>query len=258
MKSLFFSIIILSIIFICPVLSGPAEGPEKRVILKPVKQAFLSPASSGHVKKIYPKPGDSVNEGDLVMALDSSFEALEKERLEQVIRKKEYDYKSLSRLLKDDMTSREETMQSKLELDLARIELKKAEYRLEMKNIYAPFNGIIVKLEVHRGEWINQGQKVARIVDSSILKGTALVTRQDMNKIRLNQDLGIFSGYHQSLNQAVGKVVFIDPAYDEVTGLKMISLEIKNRDLLLEPGMEAYLNLENPCETDRALKEKTD
>jgi RND family efflux transporter MFP subunit len=246
------------VFFICPVLSrsGAGAGLEKRVILKPEKQAVLSPASSGHVKKIYVKPGDSVNEGDLVMALDSSFEALEKDRLEQVIRKKEYDYKSLSGLLKDDMTSREETMQSKLELDLARIELKKAELRLEMKNIYAPFKGMIVKLEVHRGEWINQGQKVARIVDSSMLKGTALVTRQDMQKIRLNQELGIFSGYHQSSNKVFGKVVFIDPAYDAVTGLKMISLEIKNKNLLLEPGMEAYLNLENPCETDRALKEK--
>jgi macrolide-specific efflux system membrane fusion protein len=144
-----------------------------------------------------------------------------------------------------------EVEQARQNQDVARLkeavrqrELEIAADRVQRHRIVAPLSGMVVKLYRHRGEWVEPGDKVLRIVrldrlraegfvDASGLRGT-LAGRQATVTVDLPG---------QPKTRFPGTVTFVNPEIDPVNGQFRIWVEIENPGLKLQPGMRAEMTV---------------
>ena len=153
----------------------------------------------------------------------------------------------------------------KLTLDKSRLEAEQAEHEhqiatMEMnskenewaatkvqiarRKIVAPFDGVIVQVYVRLGEWVEPGQKALRIVGVDHLKAEGFLPSQDARPglagapARLTVDLPGQPGATFD-----GKVVFISPEIDPITGQVRIWAEIDNHDGRLRPGQAVKMTV---------------
>jgi macrolide-specific efflux system membrane fusion protein len=132
-------------------------------------------------------------------------------------------------------------------------QLKANEYALatravERREIRSPISGKIVEVSKQRGEWVEPGNQVFRIVEIDRLRVKGY--------ININQLLGISEGRPVTLFIDVpgrtrmefpGKLVFISPEVNEVNGEQVeIWAEVENKNLTLRPGMHGTLVIQNP------------
>lgn len=144
---------------------------------------------------------------------------------------------------------REEVLRATEKLTDAIISLKKAELDLKRTVITSPFPGVIADLNVSRGEIVNNGQEILKIInlDSLYLKGFALeseiVNLRKGIQTRIKFDAfpdRYFYGTIQSISPEV------DPEKKTIT----IYVEVDNSDHLIYPGMHAELDIEHKVHED--------
>ncbi|WP_350210248.1 HlyD family efflux transporter periplasmic adaptor subunit [Botrimarina sp.] len=137
------------------------------------------------------------------------------------------------------------------ELRLGRLaaELRLAEHRAERLQIAAPTGGVVVERYKHAGEWVDRGERVARIVrvDRLWAEGyvevaaalSGLVGRPVTVEVRLPDGQGI---------SASGEVVFVSPEVEPANSQSRVVAQIDNTELLLRPGLRAVLTIHPPGE----------
>lgn len=151
-----------------------------------------------------------------------------------------------------------EIEQAEMELNEQQLnhQLKTNEYALatravERRLIRSPLAGKVVEVSKHEGEWVEPGNQVFRIVRIDRLRVKGYVN--------INQLVGVLEGRPATLFLDVpggprlefpGKLVFISPEVNEVNGEQVeVWAEVENKKMLLRPGMNGTLVIQNPTET---------
>jgi macrolide-specific efflux system membrane fusion protein len=110
------------------------------------------------------------------------------------------------------------------------------------RRIVAPFNGVVVQVLVRHGEWVEPGQQALRIVNVERLKAEGFIPAQRANAnlagqtVRLTLELG-----EKAAATFAGKIVFVSPEVDPITGQVRVWAEIDNKDGRLRPGQPARM-----------------
>ncbi len=171
-----------------------------------------------------------------------------------------------SRKLFEDSITDEELERRVLAVDKARLEIEQARHEhelaqlqkkfseneseiatrnIELRQIAAPIAGMIVKMNRRRGEWVEPGQTVVRILRIDRLRAEGF-----LNESQLTADL---TGRPVRLvaKLPVGKTLelpgvlrFVSPEINPVDGRIRVWAEIENKDLKLRPGMRASMTIE--------------
>jgi macrolide-specific efflux system membrane fusion protein len=124
-----------------------------------------------------------------------------------------------------------------LEMKSAQNELDAAKVQRVRRRIVAPFDGTIVQVFVRLGEWVEPGQKALRIVNIDRLKAEGFLPAADADAklvgapVRLSLDLA-----GEQAAAFTGKVSFVSPEVDPITGQVRVWAEIDNRAGRLRPG----------------------
>ena len=135
----------------------------------------------------------------------------------------------------------QEQLVATLEMRQQEVELNAARTQIARRRVVAPFDGVIVQIYARKGEWAEPGQKALRIVNVDRLKAEGFIRAEDAkeNVVGRSIRLVIEPGGEQST--FVGKIVFVSPEVDPITGQVRIWAEIDNRDGRLRPGQQARM-----------------
>jgi macrolide-specific efflux system membrane fusion protein len=131
--------------------------------------------------------------------------------------------------------------------ELKENELQVATGRLARRKLLAPIAGVVVQIKRHRGEWVEPGDAVVRLVRMDRLRAEGFLPSRAAfdgltgRPVTLSVDL---PGKPQT--RFPGKLVFVSPEINPVNGQVRVWAEIENRDLLLKPGLQAALSIEAP------------
>jgi RND family efflux transporter MFP subunit len=149
-----------------------------------------------------------------------------------------------------------EVEQAELELEKAKLterlkdnDVQIGERSIERRKVVSPLDGMVVQIHRHRGEFMEAGHTVLRIVRINRLRAEGLLNARDLRgdpvgrRVTLNV---MVPGSGET--QFSGKVVFVSPEINPVNGLTKIWAEIENPDLLLRPGLNGSMTVE-PAET---------
>ena len=123
-------------------------------------------------------------------------------------------------------------------------ELQAAEEKVKRRRIDAPLGGVVVQINRRRGEWVEPGEMVLRILRLDRLRAEGFLesryVRDDFRdwQVTLTVDLPGEPGA-----ELPGKVVFISPEIDPVNSQVSVWVEVENESLRLRPGMRAKLTI---------------
>jgi RND family efflux transporter MFP subunit len=121
--------------------------------------------------------------------------------------------------------------------------LNAARAQISRRRIVAPFDGVIVQIYARKGEWAEPGQKALRIVNVDRLKAEGFIRAEDANERVVGRPINLVVNPGGTQNTFSGKIVFVSPEVDPITGQVRIWAEIDNRDGRLRPGQQARMSV---------------
>jgi macrolide-specific efflux system membrane fusion protein len=134
---------------------------------------------------------------------------------------------------------------ARLTADLKRNALDTAKYNLSRCEIRSPLIGVVVQIKRRRGEWVQPGDVVMRIVRTDRLRVEAFLNSHDVGgdlmgrPVILSVDLP-----GQTHSQFRGSIVYVSPEVNPVNGQFRVWAQIDNRDGRLRPGLQGSMTIE--------------
>lgn len=235
------------------VLSIPATG-----VIEPLYSVEIKSKASGKIEKILVEEGDTVEMGDVIIKIDPRIEEIAVRRAEAdlmaamasvkkgeiLLKKARLAESRMGKLYNKGLISDEEHEGSRYDaalrdadLSLAQAEgirakatLSEAKERLTETRVSSPLSGMILSLDVQRGQIISsgtssfsQGTPLAVIGDLSQLRIRAEVDETDARKVAVDQDTLITFDAFPDLSYQ-GRIIRIAPLAKMKNDLAVVDL----------------------------------
>ena len=130
----------------------------------------------------------------------------------------------------------------------SKVKLRAAEEEIERRNIEAPFDGVIVDIQKHKGEWVNPGDPLLRLVQMDRLSIDGFLNvKQERGRIRNGMEVtaSIDTGKEAPF-KTKGKITFISPLV-QAGGNFRVRIEVgnsqKDGQWVLRPGLPATFSI---------------
>jgi len=219
-------------------------------------EATLKAELAGTIETVLVRPGDRVRRGQPLVQLDPrSFDLAVREAEAAV---KEAELRFLEEIVPESLASgkgpspaRRQNAYTKAGVQSAEVRLEKARLDRERATITAPFDGVVDRVAVAKGERVSGGQEVTKVVSLSDLRIEASVLEHDLPLIKVGGQ-AIVSTAADRTRQAIGHVVAVLPLVDSTTRSGRAYVRVPG-NTALRPGMYADIRLEANRLTTRRL-----
>ena len=224
----------------------------------------ISPRFLGLVRWIGVKKGDAVTNGQVVVRLDDEEQrarVLEAEGRLAIARaalaKAELDYARISKLIRQDIETRQNEDDARLRVESAQASLKEAEAQLELVRTYlswtvirSPVNGVVLEKLSEAGELVTpqsfggaRGPSTAllAVADPKDLQVEIELNESDVAKVFLGQACRVSPEAYPDKNYA-GHVAEMAPEANRQKGTLQIKVQIQNPDRFLTPELSAKVD----------------
>ncbi len=200
---------------------------------------MLAAETSGAVWKINFQEGDHVKKGDVLLEIDPetvrSYLRRDKQNV-AVLTKKLKRYRQLE---SDGLISQQELDNLENSVTAAQSALQATRLRLAKSFPKAPVSGIVDHLYIDRGEYVDPGKPLLRLVQVERLKVIADVPEKDVLFLQPGQKVEILSAAmtRQGAPPVIGTIESIAYSADKMTRTYRTKIALDNRTGKLRPGM---------------------
>jgi macrolide-specific efflux system membrane fusion protein len=192
------------------------------------------------IKVRFAKKSSEVARAELQRALDSV------ERFAKSVSRTELDRLRLvaDRTELEIEQAQQELKQAELSLALKQNDLERMQLLVERRQIAAPFTGMVVQWKRRKGEWVEPGTPVVRLIRLNRLRaeGFAPATVLPLAAVGRATTLTLQTAGLPS-QTFTGQLVFVSPEIDPVNGQVRFWAEIDNPQLKLLPGQSGSLTI---------------
>jgi len=222
--------------------NAASAGNAVRFLLRPIREADISPAMTGTVIKIHYNVGQRFKKGAVLISMRCG--SMDAQLAAQRARVKQYslDFQADQQMLEGNAVSRFTVDKSQSSLDEQEALYKEAQINQRNCKVVAPFSGGVISKEVQAYEAVTQSDIVMSIVDDSGLVMSLNVPSSFVNKVKPDDKFTV--DVDETGKTYAAKVVGVSPAIDPVS--KTIELRAAVVEGLEElvPGMSGRANLD--------------
>ena len=212
----------------------------------------VSSEVSGSVAQVNFNEGQRVRKGDVLVRLDAdllektlastralhgqTLAELEKANLDLERIEKLYREESIAEQVYDENRFRVKSLEKKgesLKADVERLELE-----LSKKTVRAPFDGVVLKKNVDRGEWLSPGAAVGTLARDDTMDVFVEIPGDVVPFVSKGGSVQI----RAAGKEIQGRITAIVPRGDIATRTFPVKIEVRNRHSLIE-GMEAVVKI---------------
>lgn len=210
-----------------------------------VQSIAIHPATSGEVVTVNFQPGQPVNKGDVLVALDQRDEKLAVDlagvRLHDATRL----YERYERTGDSGAITPTTLDTARTAVEAARIELDRAKIALDYRTIEAPFDGYVGITDVDPGDRINPDTMITTLDDRSALLVSFDIPEVLVGDLEVGDEVEIATWQDRG-PQAYGVIVDIGSRIDPATRTFVARAWVENETDRLRPGMSfrVAVNLE--------------
>jgi len=180
--------------------------------------------------------GDRINEGDVAARLEDTQRKLQVSELEAQLASEKarlvflnQEVERLRRLAKENNAAKNRLDQAEADRHVALSEqsaalarLNLARDRVERSELKAPFSGIVTERLKQKGEWVDNGDAVLRLMDSSSLEVQARVPISSLAYLSTGQTIRVLTGE----TMITGRIRTIVPVGDERSRLLDLRVDL--------------------------------
>ncbi len=249
----------------------PGGPPPAKVLVSTLRQGEIAPESEftgtiyfkevsnlaaetdGKVKSLYIEDGMRVKKGAVLIAINSAMLSKEIEAKKaswaEVIsdlQKAKSDLRRATGLYKKKLLAGKDYDQYKFTVEglksrsrSLKAEIERLAIELSYKSVRAPFDGIVMRKKVERGDWVSAGTVVATVGNDSEMYLVVNVPQKAVPFIKRERQVEVNSGG----KQYTARVHAIVPQGDIRTRTFPVKIRIKNRQKGLYEGMEGTVRL---------------
>ena len=122
-------------------------------------------------------------------------------------------------------------------------ELAIAEARLDRRRVRAPFDGVMMRVDVNPGEWVEPGTTVGRLIDVSRLRAEGFIKAHQVDPDFVGRTVRIEVRGAGETQVVEGRVTFVSREVDPQNQEVKFHAEVNNDQQRLLPGMHGYLSI---------------
>ncbi len=180
----------------------------------------------GTVRQVMFTPGQVVDEGELLIALDVSVEEAELKALQAQAALAETTLARMQRLTQSRAASQEELDRARAERDVARAQIARIRAIIAKKTIRAPFRARVGLADVHPGQYLNEGTQLTTLqgIDDAVHVDFA-VPQWVAVGLSEGDSVDVFATSDSS--PTIAKIVAIDARIDPTTRNAMVRVRIE-------------------------------
>jgi len=218
----------------------------------------VSAEVEGAVARFDLREGDRVEKGQVLSQLRRTDLAIALKEAKANLREKEalfsraeHDYRRFKGLFEEGAISASELDRAEASADAAKALKESSEEayqqivdQLRRTSVVAPFSGYIVKKHVELGQWVDEGGKVADLVDIDTVYVLIPVNERDIGKIRKGDVAAVTVDTYPG-RTFKGRIAYIIPQADVSSRNFPVKIRVDNaREHLLKGGMFARVKIQ--------------
>lgn len=224
--------------------------------IEPNQGVTITTEVAGVIKTLDFESGAAVKAGQQLLALDSNVEAANLKSTQARLPAAKAKYERYHGLFKKGSISKEAYDDAEASYFSLAADIESLKATIERRTIKAPFDGIVGLRNVFLGEYIQPGDDVVRLEDTSLMKLRFTVPQTDISEIHLGQDVEIFVDAYPK-TPFNGEISAIEPAVNYQSGLVQIQADIPNNEGQLRSGMFARAHIILPTLEDQIILPQT-
>ena len=215
----------------------------------------------GYLTDIFVDEGQLLSKGQpMFQVMPLVFQA-ELNKAEAEVRFADIEYQNTRQLSDQNIVSINELALAKAKLDKAKAELSLAKVHLDLTKIVAPFDGIMDRLEVRLGSFVDEGDLLTKLSDNSKMWAYFNVPEAEYLEYKSNMSQGDYFHVHLRLAnnkifQHEGVVETIVGDFNNETGNIAFRATFPNPDGLLRYGQTGTIRVDIPYENALLIPQK--
>ena len=205
-----------------------------------VREVDVKSEIAARVTAVLVEEGARVKRNQVIARLDMRDRASRLEEVKALVRQREMEYEAAKALARKGY--RAETKHAEAVTLMRSAEAQKARLEVEIGHTFlrAPFDGVLEKRYAELGDFLKDGNPVARVVDTDPLLVVAQVSEREIGYLKLGDPARVELVSGETLT---GKLDFLGTSADEATRTFRIEVELPNADLALRAGVTAELEI---------------
>ena len=191
---------------------------------------------SGRIEEVLCRKGAACRAGELLIALNTDLLKAEYDSAAARARHAAVKHKRMSNLHKQGSVPDSELDQAEADLAATRAAAEAAKARLDRAKIVAPISGVLDQIPVEKGEYVQPGMTVARIVEVKVVKVVVQIPERDVQYMRAGSAADVLTSVRGRKVSLAGTVTYISELADPQTRSTRLEITVDNRDRLLHSG----------------------
>jgi membrane fusion protein (multidrug efflux system) len=201
-----------------------------------VQGVTVSADLPGIVSRIAFESGSSVQEGDVLVQLDTRQEQAQLAAVEATRDLAKLNFERFHSLVDEGAITRAEYDRAAAEQKETAAKVEEIRAMIERKTIRAPFSGILGLRQVNLGQYLSPGDAVVSLQSLDPIYVNFGIPQQDVAKIAIGGDVRVTTEDIGGM-QFAGRVTAINSVVDEATRNIQVQATLSNPDTRLRPGM---------------------
>mgnify|MGYP002477424482 CR=1 FL=1 len=220
--------------------------------IEPNQGVTLTTESNGVIDKIAFDSGETVKTGQKLILLDTEVEIANLNSSKARLPAAEAKYKRYKGLFKKGSVSKESYDTAEAEYFSLKSDIKSLEAEIDRREISAPFDGVVGIRNVFLGQYLQPGDDIVRLEDTSVMRLRFTVSQTDISRIYIDQEVNIKVDSYPA-DTFKGSISAIEPAVDSQSGLIQVQADIPNNGGKLRSGMFARADIILPTIKDQIV-----
>ena len=196
----------------------------------------------GEVREILFEEGDEVAEGEVLARLDGDRLRLELNESRARLDKMRRDFERNQELREKGLLSEGDFEKLRFDLEALEASFNLASLELDYTRIRAPIEGVVSERYIKIGTTIRVGDPAFRVTSFDPLVAYMFVPEREYRQIRAGQPVAI------DIDALGGERIFADvtrisPVVDPQTGTFKITIEIRDQERRIKPGMFGRMSI---------------
>ena len=196
----------------------------------------------GEVRELFVEEGDDVAEGQVMARLDGDRLRLELNESRARLHKMERDFERNRELRGKGLLSEGDFEKLRFDLEALQASFNLASLELGYTQIRAPIAGVVSERYIKRGNTVRVGDPAFRVTGFEPLVAYLHIPEREFRRIRAGQPVVIEIDALAD-QRIVAAVTRVSPVVDPGTGTFKITVEIRDEQRRIKPGMFGRMNI---------------